>query len=374
MSDGIQPFRIEISQADVDYLHDRLAHARWPGDLPGVGWSRGAPLGWLKELAGYWRNTYEWRTSEAQLNQYPQFTTEIDGQRIHFLHVRSSQPGAKPLLITHGFPSSVAEFMRLIEPLTSPATGQAFHVVAPSLPGYAFSTPLSATGWTMGRTARAWAELMRRLGYQRYGVHGGDIGGGVSGLVASLDGEHVIGMHVVTDPMTAANTATFLPGMADRLDASDPADKLILDRMEAFRKEGSGYLAIQNSRPQTIGYGLTDSPLLQLAWIAEKVHEWTDLPVDRDQLLTTVSLYWFTGSGASAAHTLYDQAHSSDWGAPPGVPQGFAVFGADETVRKLVPAPAGAHWSEFPRGQHFPAMEAPAQLAADLQAFYGPLA
>jgi pimeloyl-ACP methyl ester carboxylesterase len=373
MSDGIQPFRIEISQADVDYLHDRLAHARWPGDLPGVGWSRGAPLGWLKELAGYWRNTYEWRTSEAQLNQYPQFTTEIDGQRIHFLHVRSSQPGAKPLLITHGFPSSVAEFMRLIEPLTSPATGQAFHVVAPSLPGYAFSTPLSATGWTMGRTARAWAELMRRLGYQRYGVHGGDIGGGVSGLVASLDGEHVIGMHVVTDPMTAANTATFLPGMADRLDASDPADKLILDRMEAFRKEGSGYLAIQNSRPQTIGYGLTDSPLLQLAWIAEKVHEWTDLPVDRDQLLTTVSLYWFTGSGASAAHTLYDQAHSSDWGAPPGVPQGFAVFGADETVRRLVPAPAGAHWSEFPRGRHFPAMEAPAQLAADLQAFYGPL-
>jgi len=373
MSDGIRPFSIEIDQADVDYLHDRLAHARWPGELPGAGWSRGVPLAWLKELAGYWRTGYDWRASEARLNQYPQFTTEIDGQRIHFLHVRSGRPGAKPLLITHGFPSSVAEFLHLIEPLTSPAEGQAFHVVAPSLPGYAFSTPLGAAGWTMGRTARAWAELMRRLGYQRYGVHGGDIGGGVSGLVASLDGEHVIGMHVVTDPMTAAATATFLPGMADRLDASDPADKLILDRMDAFRKEGSGYLAIQNSRPQTIGYGLTDSPLLQLAWIAEKVHEWTDLPVDRDQLLTTVSLYWFTGSGASAAHTLYDQAHSSDWGAPPDVPQGFAVFGADETVRKLVPAPAGAHWSEFPRGRHFPAMEAPSQLAADLQAFYGPL-
>jgi epoxide hydrolase len=373
MSGDIKPFRIEIDQTDVDYLHDRLAHARWPGELTGVGWSRGAPLGWLKELAGYWRNKYEWRTSEARLNQYPQFTTEIDGQRIHFLHVRSGRPGAKALLITHGFPSSVAEFLRLIEPLTSPAAGQAFHVVAPSLPGYAFSTPLSATGWTMGRTARAWAELMRRLGYQRYGVHGGDIGGGVSGLVAGLDGEHVIGMHVVTDPLTAAATATFLPGMAGRLDAGDPAGKLILDRMDAFRKEGSGYLAIQNSRPQTIGYGLADSPLLQLAWIAEKVHEWTDLPVDRDQLLTTVSLYWFTGSGASAAHTLYDQAHSSDWGAPPAVPQGFAVFGADETVRRLVPAPAGAHWSEFPRGQHFPAMEAPAQLAADLQAFYGPL-
>src|SRR5260221_695687 len=255
MTDGIQPFRMEIPQADVDSLHDRLASARWPGELPGVAWTRGIPLGYLKDLAGYWRTGYDWRAAEAQLNSHPQFTTEIDGQRIHFLHVKSGRPGARPLLITHGFPSSVAQFLHLIEPLASPAAGQAFHVVAPSLPGYAFSTPLSTTGWTMGRTARTWA----------------------------------------------------------------------------------------------------------------------DLPVDRDQLLTTVSLYWFTGSGASAAHTLYGQAHSSDWGAPPAVPQGFAVFGADQTVRKLVPAPDGAHWTEFRRGQHFPAMEAPAQLAADLQAFFGPL-
>jgi pimeloyl-ACP methyl ester carboxylesterase len=373
MSDSIQPFRIEIPQADVEYLHNRLASARWPGELPGVGWARGVPLGYLKDLAGYWRTGYDWRAAEAQLNNYPQFTTEIDGQRIHFLHVKSGQPGAKPLLITHGFPSSVAEFLHLIEPLVNPAAGQAFHVIAPSLPGYAFSTPLSGTGWAMGRTAHAWIELMRRLGYQRYGAHGGDIGAGVSGMVAGLDGEHVIGIHVVTDPLNAAATATFLPGMAARLDENDPADKLVLDRMDAFKREGSGYLAIQNSRPQTIGYGLADSPLLQLAWISEKFHEWTDLPVDRDQLLTTVSLYWFTGSGATAAHTLYEQAHSSDWGAQPSVPQGFAVFGADDTVRKLVPAPAGAHWSEFPRGKHFPAMEAPAQLAADLQAFFGPL-
>ena len=373
MSDGMQPFRIEIPQADVEYLHDRLANARWPGELPGVEWARGVPAGYLKELAGYWRTHYDWRAAEARLNQDPQFTTEIDGQRIHFLHVRSGQPSAKPLLITHGFPSSFAEFLHLIEPLVNPGSGQGFHVVVPSLPGYAFSTPLSAAGWAMGRTARAWAELMRRLGYERYGVHGGDVGAGVSGMVAGLDGDHVIGVHVVTDPLTAANVATFIPGMAGRLDENNPVDKLILGRMDAFTKEGSGYLAIQNSRPQTIGYGLADSPLLQLAWIAEKVHEWTDLPVDRDQLLTTVSLYWFTGSGASAAHTLYEQAHSSDWGAPPAVPQGFAVFGADETVRKLVPAPAGAHWSEFPRGRHFPAMEAPAQLAADLQTFFGPL-
>jgi epoxide hydrolase len=373
MSDGIEPFRIEIPQAYVDDLHGRLAGARWPGELPGVGWTRGVPPEVLKELAEYWRTQYDWRAAETRLNSFPQFMTMIDGQPIHFLHVKSARPDARPLLITHGFPSSVAEFLHLIEPLVDPASGQAFHVVAPSLPGYAFSTPLSAAGWGMGRTARAWAELMSRLGYERYGVHGGDIGAGVSGMVAGLDGDHVIGMHVVTDPLTAAATATFIPGMAGSLDQNDPAEKLILDRMEAFRTEGSGYLAIQNSRPQTIGYGLADSPLLQLAWIAEKVHEWTDLPVDRDQMLTTVSLYWFTGSGASAAHTLYDQAHSADWGAPPAVPQGFAVFGADETVRRLVPAPPGAHWSEFPRGRHFPAMEAPAQLAADLQAFFAPL-
>jgi len=373
MSEQIHPFRIEIPSADLDYLHDRLATARWPGQLPGVGWTRGVPLGYLTELADHWRTGYDWRGQEARLNQYPQFTTEIDGQRIHFLHVRSDRPDATPLLITHGFPSSVAEFLHLIEPLVDPTDGPAFHVVAPSLPGYAFSTPLSATGWTMARTARAWVELMRRLGYQRYGVHGGDIGGGVSGLVASLDGAHVTGVHVVTDPMTAANVATFLPGLADRLDENDPVDKLILTRMTEFRTDGSGYLAIQNSRPQTIGYGLVDSPLLQLAWIAEKFEAWTDLPIDRDQLLTTVSIYWFTGSGASAAHTLYEQAHSSDWGTPPAVPQGFAVFGADDTVRKLVPAPPGAHWTEFDRGGHFPAMEAPTQLAADLQAFFGPL-
>jgi epoxide hydrolase len=373
MSDQFHPFRVEVPQPDLDYLHHRLANARWPGELPGVGWTRGVPLDHLKELAGYWRTGYDWRAQEATLNRYPQFITEIDGQRIHFLHVRSDRPGATPLVLTHGFPSSVAEFLHLIDPLVNPTDGPAFHVIAPSLPGFAFSTPLRATGWSMGRTARAWIELMRRLGYQRYGVHGGDVGAGVSGLVASLDAEHVTGVHVVTDPMTAANVATFIPGLADRLDGNDPVDKLALDRMAEFRTDGSGYLAIQSTRPQTIGYGLVDSPLLQLAWIAEKFEAWTDLPIDRDQLLTTVSLYWFTGSGVTAAHTLYEQAHSSDWTGPATAPHGFAVFGADETVRRLVPAPAGAHWTEFERGRHFPAMEAPTQLAADLRTFFGPL-
>jgi pimeloyl-ACP methyl ester carboxylesterase len=373
MTEQIRPFRIEIPQADLDHLHRRLDDARWPGELPGVGASRGVPLGELRELAGHWRTTFDWRAREAELNRYPQFTTEIDGQTVHFLHVRSERPDAIPLLITHGYPSSVAEFLDLIEPLVAPAEGPAFHVVAPSLPGYAFSTPLSGTGWTMGRTARAWVELMDRLGYPRYGVHGGDVGAGVSGLVAGLAPDRVLGVHVVTEPLTAAATATFLPGMADRLDEDDPVDKLILDRMAEFRTDGSGYLAIQNTRPQTLGYGLTDSPLLQLAWIAEKFTAWTDLPVDRDRLLTTVSLYWFTGSGAWAAHTLYEQAHSAEWGAPAPVPQGFAVFGADPTVRRLVPAPPDAHWTEFDHGGHFPALEDPTGLATDLRAFFGPL-
>ncbi|MEC3956098.1 epoxide hydrolase [Nocardia sp. CDC153] len=373
MSTEIHAFRLDVPQSELDYLHDRLAHARWAAQLPGTGWERGIPEATLRELADYWRTEFDWRAQEAKLNAFPQFTTEIDGQTIHFLHVRSPRPDAQPLLITHGFPSSVAEFLTLIPLLTDPAEGQAFHVIAPSLPGYTLSTPLSATGWTMARTARAWIELMARLGYDRYGVHGGDVGGGVSGLVAALDGEHVTGVHVVTDPMTAANVATFLPGLADRLDPNDPIDKVILDRMDAFRREGSGYLAIQNSRPQTIGYGLVDSPLLQLAWIAEKFESWTDLPIDRDQLLTTVGLYWFTASGVWAAHTLYEQSHSTEWGAPPAVPQGFAVFGADETVRRVVPAPADAHWTEYERGLHFPAMEDPTNLATDLRTFFTPL-
>ena len=373
MTTDITPFRIDISQADLDDLRNRLAAARWPDELPGVGRGRGIPLDELRDLAEYWRTGYDWRAAEARLNAYPQFVTEIDGQRIHFLHVRSGQPDALTLVLTHGFPSSVAEFEGLLDGLTQPVEGPAFDVVVPSLPGYAFSTPLASTGWAMGRTARAWVELMRRLGIERYGVHGGDVGGGVSGSVATLDPEHVVGVHVVSDPLTAANVATFIPGMADGLDDDDPVDRLIKERMTAFQQDGSGYLAIQNTRPQTIGYGLVDSPVLQLAWIAEKVHDWTDLPVYRDQLLTTVSIYWFTRSGASAAHTLYEQAHAHEWGGPVAVPQGFAVFGADETVRRLMPAPEGAHWTEFRHGLHFPAMEAPADLAHDLQTFFGPL-
>ncbi|GAB3608791.1 epoxide hydrolase [Humibacter ginsengiterrae] len=373
MNESIEPAGIRVSGAELNDLQYRLAAARWPDASPVSDESRGIPEQKLASLAEYWRDGFDWRAREAELGEHL-FSTVIDGQRIGFLHVRSEREDAVPLLLLHGFPSSIAEFGGMIAPLVAPKNDQAFHLVIPSLPGYGYSTPLSGAGWTMGRSAAAFAELMRRLGYDRYGVHGGDVGAGIAGSMAGIDGDHIIGLHVVTDPFTAASVATFLPGMAESLDDGDPVDQVILERMNRFRTDGSGYLAIQNSRPQTVGYGLTDSPVFQLAWIAEKVDAWTDLPVDRDQLLTTVSLYWFTKSGASAAHTLYDQAHSSDWGAPPAVPQGFSVFGSDATVRKLVPAPAGAFWREHERGLHFPAMESPTELAADLRDFFADLA
>ncbi|MBW9122166.1 epoxide hydrolase [Microbacterium trichothecenolyticum] len=371
--DAITPYRIAISDEVLDDLRRRLDTTRWSDESPAEGRERGIRAGELRALADRWREGFDWRAVEARLNRIPQSITEIDGQRIHFFHARAQEEDAPVLLLTHGFPSSNAEFERLIQLLTATGDGQAFHVVAPALPGYGFSTPLSGAGWSMGRTARAWIELMRRLGYDRYGVHGGDIGAGVSGMIAGLDPEHVTGVHFVTDPMTAANTATFLPGLAESLNPDDATDRAILERMDAFRNDGSGYLAIQNTRPQTIGYGLTDSPVFLLAWIAEKLQDWTDVELETDQILMLVSIAWFAGAGATAAHTLYDQAHSQDWGAPPDVPQAAAVFGADPTVRRILPFPADGRWTEFEGGLHFPAMELPDVLADDLRSFFAPL-
>ncbi|HEX5917882.1 MAG TPA: alpha/beta fold hydrolase [Nocardioides sp.] len=377
MNDEIRPFRIEVPQADLEDLHDRISRVRWPDPVERTDptdRSRGIPEAEVAELLEHWQSSYDWPAQEAALNELPQFTTVIDDQLIHFAHVRSSRADALPLLLLHGYPSSFAEFAGIVGGLVEPADGPAFHVIAPSLPGFGFSTPLSSPGWTMGRTARAFVELMRRLGYERYGVHGGDIGAGVAGMVAGNDETHVMGVHIVTDPMTAASTATFIPGMADQLDDSDPIDTLILERMAAFTTDGSGYLAIQQTRPQTIGYALADSPVFQLAWIAEKFHDWTDVAINRDLLLTHASIYWFNRAGGGAAHVLYDQAHSADWGTPAHVPHGFSVFGTDETVRKLVPAPEDAFWAEHEQGLHFPAMEVPAQVTSDIQAFFGGLA
>ena len=374
MNDQIHPFRIAIPQEDQDDLRARLDRVRWPHRLEGTDpsdRSRGIPEAELAELVEYWRTSYDWTSQEAALNELPQFTTEVDGQRIHFVHVRSSRADAVPMLLLHGYPSSFAEFTQMVGDLVEPAEGPAFHVVAPSLPGFGFSAPLSSPGWTMSRSAGALVELMSRLDYDRYGVHGGDIGAGIAGMVAGYDEEHVVGVHIVTDPMTAANTATFIPGMADRLDADDPVDQLILERMAAFTNDGSGYLAVQQTRPQTMAYALADSPVFQLGWIAEKFHDWTDVTIDRDLVLTHASIYWFNRAGGTAAHVLFDQAHSADWGAPAQVPHGFSVFGADETVRKLVAAPDDAFWVEHDCGLHFPAMEVPDELVTDIRHFFG---
>jgi epoxide hydrolase len=380
---GIRPFRIEVPQADLDDLRQRLARTRWPDELPGVGWSRGVPLGYIKDLAHYWANGFDWRGQEAKLNELPQFTTEIDGQNVHFVHFRSPEPGALPLIVCHGYPGSVVEFMNIIGPLTDPASyggnaADAFHVVAPSLPGFGFSTPVRESGWEMARTARAFAELMNRLGYERYGAQGGDVGSGIIGMLAGFDRNRVAGEHTNSDPLAVIGALDYLPEGAARLAGLSKEDKAAVERARALTNAGSGYLKLQSNRPQTIAYSLTDSPVGQLAWIVENFKEWTDaaaeLPedaVDLDQLLTNVSVYWFTGTGASAARFLYETGHSTEWGAPGTAPQGWALFAAQPFVRAMMdPRHEIAHWSEFDRGGHFAAMETPGLLVGDVRKFY----
>jgi pimeloyl-ACP methyl ester carboxylesterase len=401
-SSAIRPFRVDIPQADVDDLRARLAAARWPSTpLAPDDWSRGVPPAYLRELADYWRDGFDWSAQEEALNAFPQYTTDIDGQTVHFLHVRSSEPDALPLILTHGWPSSPVEFTQLIGPLTDPRAhggdpGDAFHVIIPSLPGYGFSTPLSTAGFNLFGVAQAWAELMTRLGYERFAAHGTDVGSGVAGMLPMVAPGRVVGIHLTG---TAA-AAPFDPALDPEAFAGPDRDRA--ERHNAFRENGIGYLAIQSTRPQTLAYGLHDSPVAQLAWIVEKFHEWTDPAkprpddaVDRDQLLTNVSLYWFTGSGASTAHATYDGMRAwrefaaqqaageggwggdegggeSDWSAmPPAPPTGVAVFAADTTIRSLLdPTDTMAHWSESDRGGHFPGMEVPDLLTEDLRTFF----
>src|SRR5215210_5312825 len=337
---AIRPFRIDVPPADLDDLRDRLANTRWPSELPGVGWNLGVPLAYLKELADYWRTSYDWRTWEAKLNAFPQFITEIDGQTIHFLHVRSPEPDALPLIISHGYPGSIVEFLEIIGPLTDPHRhggnpADAFHVVTPSIPGYGFSVPVREPGWELPRITRAFAELMRRLGYERYGAHGGDIGAGITDMLANTQPDRVVGAHAYTDP-----TAFILLGAEIPIDTSgltEEEKEHVAREQQRFQREGKGYLYIQSTRPQTLAYAMTDSPVSQLAWIVEKFKGWTnsaaDLPedaVDRDQLLTNVSIYWLTRTGATAANFLYDSYHTEvEWTAPSDVPHGMAVFNSD---------------------------------------------
>ncbi|MDQ7810294.1 epoxide hydrolase [Amycolatopsis sp. A133] len=380
----MKPFRIEVPEADLAELRRRLAATRWPDERFDAGWERGVPPAYLKELAEYWRTEYDWRAAEARLNGFPQFVTEIDGARIHFLHVRSPEPGAVPLLLSHGWPGSIAEFQSVIGPLTDPRAhggdpADAFHLVIPSLPGFGFSGPVPEPGWDITRIARAWAELMRRLGYEEYIPQGGDVGAWISLTLPAVDPGHVLGVHVnflVTPP--PADPAAF----ADLA----PVDLARLERLKSFLDDRSAYMRLQASSPRTLSYALTDSPAGQLAWIVEKVREWSGAAkvpedaVDRDQLLTNVMLYWLTGTAASAAGLYFEMAGTLPTASPPppppppsSVPLGVAVF-PDDSVLPIRPFAERAFtgivtWTEFDRGGHFAAMEQPELLVGDLRRF-----
>ncbi|MDX6741626.1 epoxide hydrolase [Actinocorallia sp. A-T 12471] len=376
----MRQFRIEIPQEDLDDLHRRLAATRWPDELPGVGWTRGHPLEPLRELAAHWADDFDWRAAEDRLNAHPQFLTEIDGATVHFLHVRSPEPDAVPLILTHGWPGSVAEFLDVIGPLTDPRAhggdpADAFHLVIPSIPGYGFSGPLTETGWDVPRIANAWAELMTRLGYAEFAAQGGDAGSPISLALGTIHPDRVIGVHV---NMLMAFPSGDPAEMANLTD-DDFARLAALGRFDADR---SAYMKLMQTRPQTVAYALTDSPVGQLAWIAEKFAEWTDPAsvIDRDTLLTIVSIYWFTRTAGSSGQFYFEGAPAVraliEGNAPPpiGVPVGVAVFPHDlfPPIRAFADrdVPTIKHWTEFAGGGHFAALEQPGALVEDVRAFF----
>ncbi|MFL6056538.1 MAG: epoxide hydrolase family protein [Actinoallomurus sp.] len=383
----IRPYRIDIPQADLDDLHARLDRTRWPDELPGVGWAYGVPRHYLRELVRYWRHEFDWRAAEARLNAWPQFTTTIDGATIHFAHIRSPEPDATPLIITHGWPGSIAEFTEIAGPLTDPRAhggdpADAFDLVIPSIPGFGLSGPTRQAGWEFQRIAAAFAELMRRLGYRRYGAQGGDWGAAISRELGRIRPDEVIGVHLNLLP---GGAATAEPD-ADELAALSPAerDRALASwrRNREWERESIGYAAIQSTRPQTLAYALTDSPAGQLAWIVEKFKEWTDSKdrpedaVDRDQLLTNVMLYWLTGTAGSSARIYYERAHAGYWGRPPETstaPTALAVFPHDNFIplRHIAERTNTiVRWTEYDRGGHFAAMEQPDLLVADVREFF----
>lgn len=376
----IHPFTVSVPDADLDALRDRLAASRRPAPLPGDGWDTGIPAGYLADLVERWR-AFDWRAYEARLNAVPQFVTEIDGQRLHFVHVRSAEPGAVPLLLTHGWPGSYLEFLDLIGPLTDPAAyggdpGDAFDVVVPSLPGFGFSTPVTEPGWSTDRIAAAWVTLMDRLGYARFAVQGGDIGAGVAPAVGRAAPSRVIGVHV--------NGALDFASEVD--EDGDPLTELERDRLArvgAFMQNEFGYIALQSTRPGLLGVLLADSPVGQLAWILDKLRAWT-VPLDADPVevlgedfvLGNASLYWFTASAGSAAYIGY--AQEGGWGSTPadsGVPTAAIQFAHDIGIRRVAErSNTIVRWTDVPdRGGHFAALEEPELLLADLREFLRPL-
>ncbi|WP_328534150.1 epoxide hydrolase 1 [Micromonospora zamorensis] len=371
------PFRIDIPQSDLDDLSDRLARTRWPRSLPGAGWSRGVPVDYLRELTEHWASGYDWRAHEARLNDLPQFVTEIDGLDVHLLHVRSPEPDALPLLLTHGWPNSVVEFTELIGPLTDPrAYGadptQAFHLVVPSVPGYGFSQAPPA-GFTIDRLARMWAELMANLGYHRYGTQGGDLGAYVAPRVAAVAPGQVVGVHI--DGGFGFPTAADVPEMS----AEERAE---WEQMQQWMSGGVDHHALLRAAPQTFSYAWNDSPAGLLAWMMQKFKEFTmtvptpEQAIDRDHLLTNVSLYWFTGTSGTSSWPMYERLTLADDGGfawPTGqrrVPSG--VYGGGSALMRRLAERDNTivHWPQGNPGSHFVAMDEPLAHAADIRAFF----
>jgi len=370
----IKPFRINVSDDVLADLKARLQRTRWPDAELVNDWSQGAPLRWIQDICQYWANTYDWRAREAQLNRFDQFTSEIDGLSIHFLHVRSKDPSALPLIITHGWPGSIVEFQKVIEPLVDPAAHggdptDAFHVVCPSLPGFGFSAKPKTTGWGVERIATTWAILMDHLGYARYGAQGGDWGSLVTTSLGAQDDKRCAGIHI-TLPFSAA------PKVGGEPTAEE---KRALAGLKHYVDLDSGYAKQQSTRPQTLGYGLTDSPAGQAAWILEKFWAWTDCDghpgniFNRDDLLDNVMLYWVTGTATSSAR-LYWEFGKRRTTPIVNVPTGVAVFPKEiiRPVRRWMEPNFTniTHWSEMEKGGHFAAFEQPELFVRDVRAFF----
>jgi pimeloyl-ACP methyl ester carboxylesterase len=369
-----KPFRIAIEDNILDDLKSRLRNTRWPeAELVGD-WSQGVPLAWIREICRYWEAEYDWRAREARLNRFPQFKTGIDDLGVHFVHVRSPHADAMPLIITHGWPGSIVEFSKVIEPLTDPTAhggeaADAFHLVCPSLPGFGFSDKPKSRGCGVERIASLWAALMAQLGYERYAAQGGDWGSAVTTALGAQDSAHCLGIHI-----------TLAMGVRPKVgEQPTPEEARALKGIEYYRDWDSGYSRQQSTRPQTVGYALTDSPVGQAAWILEKFWAWTDCDgdpqniINRDELLDNVMLYWVTATAASSAR-LYWESFGRPRPYKVTVPTGVAVF-----PKEIVPPvrhwmaeayPNIQHWSEMPKGGHFAAFEQPESFVREVRSFF----
>jgi epoxide hydrolase len=378
----IRPFRIEIPQASLDDLHERLRRTRWADELPSEevtdfrpsgpvmpGWEYGVPLSYVQELVEYWRDGFDWRQQEGWLNEFPQFMTTIDELDVHFVHIRSPESGAMPLILTHGWPNTFVEYLGLATSLADPAShggdsSDAFDVVIPTIPGFGFSGPPREKGWGPQRVARAWAELMTRLGYERYGVHGNDAGAICSPMLGRLFPDRVIGVHV-------NQIFSFPSGDPAEFEGLTQQDMEQLHFLQVFNDEMSAYAQLQATKPQNLAHALADSPSGQLAWSGQLL----GTSVDRDTLLTIVSIYWFTNSGGPSARFYFEDRHGEQYTEPTTFPIGLASFAYDfRPIRKFVERDHTnlMSWSEFDRGSHWSTHDAPDLLISDLRQFFRP--